>query len=300
MSRDTHTVTPPEDGLTVEQLLRRVLRLSKTKQKRAKFAPDGLLLDGVRVRSTDRVRAGQVLAVHVPELEAGGTVPTEGALDLLYEDEWYLVVNKPAGLSVHPGPGHYADTLGNRLAWHAAERGEPFVLRLVNRLDKGTSGLLVAAKSAGAQEALAKALHTGAFSREYRAITEGLPPEEAGEITLPIGKVPGTLNVYRPAPDGLPARTHYRVLETRGGRALLALTLDTGRTHQIRVHLAALGCPLAGDGVYGSGGEPGRPALHSCKVSFEHPFTGARVECSAPLPEDLRALWTGSCPQRQL
>lgn len=296
MSRYTHLVSPSEDGLTAEQLLRRVLRLSKTKQKRAKFAPDGLLLDGVRVRSTDRVHAGQLLSVHVPELETGATVPTEGALALLYEDAWYLVVNKPAGLPVHPGPGHYADTLGNRLAWYAAQRGEPFVLRLVNRLDRGTSGLLVAAKSAAAQEALAKQLHTGAFRREYRAITVGVPPAETGEITLPIGRVPGTLNVYRPAPDGLAARTHYRVLETRGERALLALTLDTGRTHQIRVHLAALGCPLAGDAVYGSGGEPGRPALHSCRLSFTHPFTGARVERSAPIPEDLQTLWDNLCP----
>lgn len=291
MAQYEWTVLPEDAGSTVEGLLKRRLRLSKTKRKRAKFAPGGLLLDGAPVRSTAAVSPGQRLCVTVPELEAGNTIPTPGDLNIAYEDRWYLVLDKPAGLPVHPGPGHYAGTLGNRLAWHAREQGIPFVLRLVNRLDKGTSGLLVAAKSAPAQEALSALLHTEGFVRQYLAICEGEPPQAQGDVNLPLGKAPGALNEYQVLPGGLPALTHYRVVERRQGRSLLSLTLFTGRTHQIRVHMAALGCPLAGDPVYGRGGAPGRPALHSCRLAMTHPFTGEKLVFTAPLPDDLAELW---------
>lgn len=291
MRRCEITLTSEENGWTVEQVMTRTLRLSKTKRKRAKFFPGGILLDGRSARTTERVMAGQRLTVTVPEREEGAVVPTEGEVAILYEDEWLLVADKPAGMSVHPGPGHYTDTLGNYLAWHYRSLGQPFVLRLVNRLDKGTSGLLVAAKSAEAHERLTALLHTGGFVRRYLAVCQGGPPEMEGTVTLPIGKRPNTLNEYEVRPDGLPAETSYRVLEQKGEHTLLSLTLHTGRTHQIRVHMAALGCPLAGDAVYGSGGAPGRPALHSCLIELCHPFTGKPLRWESALPRELAAFW---------
>lgn len=290
--RRMELIIPPEcAGKEVGWILRHVLHLSKTKVKRAKFAPGGLMLDGQAVRSNQPVTAGQMLQVAIPEQEESAIVPTPGPVDIRYEDEWLLVVEKPAGLSVHPGPGHYTDTLGNYLTWHYRQQGQPFVLRLVNRLDKGTSGLLVAAKSAAVQEALMRQLHTDQFRRQYLAISQGEPPEREGTIDLPIGKRPGTLNEYQVRPDGLRARTDYRVLEQRSNCCLLELTLHTGRTHQIRVHLAALGCPLAGDALYGRGGSPDRPALHSCKVELLHPMNGSQISVESPPPEDMSVFW---------
>ncbi|MCD8084979.1 MAG: RluA family pseudouridine synthase [Clostridiales bacterium] len=294
MRRLDYQIPTEYEGKEVGWILRYVLRLSKTKVKRAKFAPNGLLLDGQAVRSNQPVTAGQLLQVSIPEQEDSAIVPTPGPVDIRYEDDWLLVAEKPAGLSVHPGPGHYTDTLGNYLTWHYQQQGQPFVLRLVNRLDKGTSGLLVAAKSAAVQEALMRQLHTERFRRQYLAICQGNPPEREGTVDLPIGKRPGTLNEYQVRPDGLEARTDYRVLERQGDRCLLSLTLHTGRTHQIRVHLAALGCPLAGDAIYGGSGPPGRPALHSCKVELFHPINGGLISVESPLPEDLRTFWAES------
>lgn len=279
-------ITPELEGCTVEQVMRRVLRLSATRIKRAKFTPDGIRLDGKRVFTDQPVRPGQHLEVRLPDRSTLVLDQTPGAVDILYEDDWLLVINKPAGLPVHPGPGHYADTLGNRLSWFLAQRGEQMPFRPVNRLDKGTSGLMLAAKSAQAHEILQGLLHTESFVREYLALTRRPPEPPTGTIDAPIGPVPGALNRYRVDPTGKPARTDYEMLEYKAEGTLLRLKLRTGRTHQIRVHLAALGCPLLGDMEYG--GEPvlDRPALHSWRVQLNHPFTGESLQWTAPLPED--------------
>ena len=165
----------------------------------------------------------------------------------------------------------------------------------MNRLDKGTSGLMAVARNAHAQQLLQKQLHTDAFLREYLAVCDGRPERDAGVINLPIGKADeGTRRTI--LPGGLPSRTHYRVMEEgKAGRFLLRLRLETGRTHQIRVHLAALGCPVAGDYLYGraDGALPGRFALHSCFMQLRHPITGQEIALESPLPEDLAALLRG-------
>ena len=285
------TSIPPElEGCTVEQVMRRALRLSATRIKRAKFCADGIRLDGERVFTDQPVRQGQHLVVSLPDRSSLVLDPTPGPVDILYEDDWLFVLDKPAGLPVHPGPGHYADTLGNRLSWLLARRGEQLPFRPVNRLDKGTSGLMLVAKSAQAHETLQGLLHTESFVREYLALTSCPPQPPSGTIDAPLGPVPGVLNRYRVDPAGKPARTDYDTLEGRADGALLRLKLHTGRTHQIRVHLAWLGCPLLGDTEYG--GEPAleRPALHSWRVSLRHPFTGERLQWTAPLPEDFVCL----------
>ena len=278
-------------GLTVEQVLMRVLHLSKTQVKRAKFREDGLILDGVRVFSSHRVAVGQTLLVRLPEKERSLVEPMPGPVNIVYEDRWMAVVDKPAGLPVHPGHGHYRDTLANYLLWHYRQRGEELVPRLTNRLDKGTSGLLIFAKCAEGQTYLQALLHTPDFVRRYQAICQSVPPRETGSITLPLGKRQDVLNMYQVDPGGRPALTRYQVLDRRGGYSLVELTLGTGRTHQIRVHLSAVGCPLAGDTLYGGGEELERPALHASEIHLLHPFTGERLCWSSPVPADMKTFW---------
>lgn len=287
--RRFEAIVPGEfDGKTVEVVLRRVLGLSPTRIKRTKFLPDGILLDGQRAFTNQIVRQGQLIMVNLPELEENCLLPTEGEVKVVYEDRWLLCVDKPAGLAVHPGPGHYADTLGNRLSWLFQQRGEPFVFRPVNRLDVGTSGLMLVAKSAEAHERLQALLHTDSFRREYLALTTAKPQSEQGRVDAPIGGVEGELNQYYVTLNGKPAITDYALVSEGNGVYLLRLLLHTGRTHQIRVHMAHIGCPLLGDSTYGGQSGFGRPALHSHSIRLWHPYLEEWLELEAPLPEDMR------------
>ena len=291
--RLTLTVTPDQAGEKIDALLRRELRLSGTVIRRAKWVEDGILLDGARAITGQRVNAGQVLSVLVsdphPKLDM---LPAPGPLDVVYEDGDILVVDKAPGVPVHPGPGHYADTLCNLIAFHYRQAGVAADVHLVHRLDRGTSGLLVVAKHPHAQERLKLQLHTPAFRRVYLAVCDGAPSPAAGVIDAPIGRAPGSLVERRVDPAGQRAVTAYRTLKTSDGRALVELELDTGRTHQIRVHMAHLGCPLTGDFLYGREDKAliSRPALHSARLSLRHPVTGAAMEWSSPLPPDMAAL----------
>lgn len=286
-------ITPDLAGVKVDTLLRKRLHLSGTVIRRIKWWEDGILADGVRVRTDFRPAAGQVLSVRLSDPERrSGVVPAPGPLDIVYEDEDVIVLNKAPGVSVHPGPGHYDDTLGNFLVNYYEKTGQEADFHPVHRLDRGTSGLLVSAKHPHAQEALKNQLHTDAFRRVYLAVCEGVPDPSAGVIDAPLGPRPGSLMEQTVRPDGKPARTRYEVLEAGHGRALLRLELDTGRTHQIRVHMAHTGHPLTGDFLYGTEDRAliPRPALHSARLSFLQPVTGERLNFSFPLPEDMARL----------
>lgn len=285
---------PPElDGAEVNTLLRRTLGLSGTVLRRVKWLPDGITLDGARVNVRVRAEAGQVLSVRLTDpARKSGLVPRQGPLDIVYEDRDLVVVNKAAGVSVHPGPGHYDDTLGNFLLYYYDTEGEPADFHPVHRLDRGTTGLIAVAKHPYAQERLKNALHTGGFRRQYLAVCDGVPDPAQGVIDAPLGPLEGSLMAQTVRPDGASARTRYRVLGTYGPRALVELELDTGRTHQIRVHMASMGCPLTGDFLYGTEDRAliPRPALHSARLELVHPVTGERLVFSAPLPEDMENL----------
>ena len=294
MSRRLELVITPElAGIKVDTLLKRHLHLSGTVVRRVKWLEDGILVDGRRVNTRFCPAAGQVLSVRLSDpVRNSGIVPTPGPLDIVHEDIDLIVLNKSAGVPFHPGPGHFSDTLGNFLVDYYEKTGQEADFHPVHRLDRGTSGLLVAAKHPHAQEVLKGQLHTEDFRRVYLAVCEGVPDPPSGVIDAPLGPRPGSLMEQMVRPDGRPAWTKYGMLRRWGGRALVSLELETGRTHQIRVHMAHIGHPLTGDFLYGAEDRDliPRPALHSGYLSFRHPITGENMQFSVPLPEDMARL----------
>ena len=280
-------------GIKVDTLLKRHLGLSGTVVRRIKWLEDGILVDGARVNTRFCPNEGQVLSVRLSDPERrSGILPAPGPLDIVYEDGDVVVLNKAPGVPVHPGPGHYSDTVGNYLLHYYDQEGTEGDFHPVHRLDRGTSGLLVVARHPHAQEVLKAQLHTDGFRREYLAVCQGVPEPPAGTVDAPLGSKPGSLVEQMVRPDGKPARTHYEVVKAGENCALVRLVLDTGRTHQIRVHLAHLGHPLVGDFLYGTE-EPDRiprPALHSHRLTFRHPITGQEMSFTAPVPPDMRRL----------
>ena len=272
-------------GRTVRSVLLREGRMAASHLSSLKFREGGLLLNGQRARSSDILRPGDMLAARIDDGRGENPAqPMEAPLDFVWEDEYLAVLNKAAGMAVHGSLQGGACTVANALA---ARWGREQTFHPVNRLDRGTSGLMLIAKSAYLHDRLRLALHSDSLRREYLALVEGVMDPPCGHITLPIGS-DGTPR-RRVDRQGQSAHTEYATLLTHGGLSLLRLTLHTGRTHQIRVHLSALGHPLLGDALYGGcAAEPGRPALHSFLLRFTHPITGEVIECRAPLPEDLR------------
>ena len=280
-------------GRTVDSLLRRHWGLSGTVIRRIKWLEDGITVDGKRVTVRHRVSEGETLSARLTDPAiTSGTVAAEGPLDIVYEDGDMVVINKTPGVLVHPSHGHFDDTVGNFLLWHYRQQEDESDFHPVHRLDKGTSGLLVVAKHPHGQEVLKNQLHTGDFRRVYLAVCDGVPSPSEGIIDAPIRPVEGSLMAREVHPEGQPARTHYRVLQSTEHRSLVELELETGRTHQIRVHMAHIGCPLTGDFLYGTEDKAliPRPALHSAEVDITHPITGDRLHFRLPLPEDMEKL----------
>ena len=251
----------------------------------------GIRVNGNAARANDPLSPGDVVTVLLDEAERPAVVPDPAPVNVVYEDEDILILDKPAPLACQCSPKQDAMTLENRLAWRY--RDVPgFVFRPLNRLDRGTSGLMAAAKHAHACQRLQRQLHTDAFLREYLAVAEGMMRGE-GAIDAPIAKVDAASvrRVVDPA-RGRPAVTRYRVERIGNGRSLVRLRLETGRTHQIRVHLAHLGHPVVGDFLYGAEEPrlPGRFALHSARIRLVHPVTGETIERASPLPPELAAL----------
>ena len=261
-------------------------------QFRALKATNGLRVNGEIVRADHPLRPGDLVNVSLREPAPSKIVaPEDGDVRIPYEDGDVYIVDKPAPLPCQCSDRQPRGTLENRL--YARFSGqEGFVFRPLNRLDKGTSGLLAAAKHAHACQILQRQLHTPGFVREYLAVVEGELSGE-GAIDLPIAKADGpTIRRCVDRDHGQRAVTHYCAEAHGNGRTLVRLRLETGRTHQIRVHMAALGHPVAGDFLYGTELPelPGRFALHSTRIEFDHPLSGARIDVCSPLPEELRRL----------
>lgn len=286
-----HTITAAESGRRLRDILRQVMGVSYSAMKSAKW--DGrITVDGVATPVDAFVREGQTVAIRFKEAAPVYAVkPYDIPLVIPYEDEHLYVIDKPAPLASQSSANHPDDALENALYAHLGCPAD-FVYRPVNRLDKGTSGLMIVAKDAHTQHRLQKLLHSDDFARQYLAVVEGKLPAKSGVIDAPIGKEDAASIRRLVREDGKPSVTHYEVLEERNGRSLVKLRLETGRTHQIRVHMAHLGCPVCGDFLYGTELPelPGRFALHSHELTLTHPLTMEGLHIVSPLPEKLRAL----------
>ena len=290
-----YTAVDTDTGRAIRDIVPRRFHLGAHAFRRLKVL-GGILIDGVPVRASYRVKVGETIEIRLPDDDAGETAFSGGEISgppsfIRYQDEDLLIIAKGAPLATLPGTHIKTGTLREQLIAMLGADERTFIYHPVNRLDKGTSGLLVVARHAHSQYLLSGQLHSGGFIREYLAVTEGIPKAPEGTIDAPIAKEgDGAKRCIRA--DGKSAVTHYRVERTAGNRALIRLRLETGRTHQIRVHLSSIGCPIAGDYLYSSELEAlgGRFALHSAYLSIVQPITGQRIEMEEPLPEDLAAL----------
>ena len=288
----TKTITAAEDGSTVRHILKAGLHFSTHAVARLTRAENGILVNGRHARTVDILHAGDVLQVETGDHRPPKVLPTPGdwPLPIVWEDGHLLVVDKPAGMTAHAS-NFLPDTptVAGALAW---QRGTDFIFHSVNRLDKGTTGLMVVAKSGYVHDRLRRALHTEGFYREYRAVCLGCPQPLQGTIDAPIGRDETSAVARKIRPDGQSAISHYEVLAPGEALSLVKLVPETGRTHQLRLHMASIGHPLAGDWLYGSE-DPAlipRPALHAYALRLIHPVTGEVLSLIAPLPADMRRL----------
>ena len=281
-----YRVKTEEAGRKVRDILRRSMGVSYTAMKSAKWN-GRIFLNGEAARADTTVNAGDTVEIEWAEdIPVYALKPYELKIEVPYEDEHLMIAVKPAGIASQSSRNHPDDSLENAVY---ARNGCPenFIYRPVNRLDKGTGGLMVIARTPYAQHLLQKELHTVAFRRRYLAWTDGKPASNEGMLDYPIAKAPGATVRRTVSPDGKPSRTRYRVLREQGEGALVLLELETGRTHQIRVHLSHIGCPVRGDFLYGEERPeefPGCFALHSAMLELDHPVTGERIRLSS-LPE---------------
>ena len=278
------TIDPTLSHLPVSEILKRAFSVSETLLRQLKRRPGSVLLNGEPTYVVTRVQTGDTVSFDPSDPKKLPIRPISLALPIVYEDEWLTVLDKPANLSVHPSRDPNEPTVENALAARYPGTDNPHP---VSRLDRGTSGLMAVAKS-GYVHALMKAQqHDGRFRKTYLAITNGVPESEHFFIDAPIGPLPGSTYQRTVRSDGAPAKSECTVLETRGGLALVKLVPHTGRTHQLRVHMAYAGTPLMGDWLYGTRDETvSRPLLHAHTLAFDHPITGERIELVSPPPEE--------------
>ncbi|MBR6568488.1 MAG: RluA family pseudouridine synthase [Clostridia bacterium] len=283
--RTLRYIIPDEfDGKTVEGFLRGHIKMSLALFRSQKRVPDGITLNGIHTRSVDIIHKGDILEVNIPDDERA-SLPSDYPLEIIYEDEDILVINKPAELPMHESHNHQGDTLANAVAGYLTKKGRPAVFRAVGRLDKGTSGAVLCALNSFSASKL-----SGNIEKEYIAVPMGKYTEK-GTVDKPIYR-PDPIKTYRTADDrGDRAITHYFPVEYGENYSLLRIRLETGRTHQIRVHFAFLGTPLYGDTMYGTPDiDIGRQALHCRSLTFIHPVTNEKMTFEADLPEDMKRL----------
>ena len=286
-----HIVTAAQDGCTVRELLTQHWGVSTTLRKALRQRPSAVLCNGQAADLRKVLRTGDLVQVDVSDgADAESPIaPVDFPLAVLWEDEHLLAVDKPAGITVH---GAALTEEAVTVVGAAAHYLGSTAVHVVNRLDRGTSGVMLLAKNGYMHSRCMDLLHTDAFSRQYRAVCDGIPAPQCGIIDAPIGR--DTTSLLRRCVDaqGQRAVTEYEVLSVHDGRALVHLFPHTGRTHQLRVHMAHIGCPLSGDWLYGTENRDliARPALHSCRLRFIHPLTGEVVDITAPLPEDMERL----------
>jgi 23S rRNA pseudouridine1911/1915/1917 synthase len=287
---ETLYVPPEAAGARLDAFLADALGSRSQAQRR--IAAGAIAVDGRTARKNDRLRGGESISIAEEHVAAVELAAAPAPFAIAYEDDALLIVDKPAGVVVHPAGPHRDGTLSVALAARGAAGGEPWRPGIVHRLDRDTSGLLVVAKSEEAHRRLKAALAARRIVREYLALVEGRPPARSGTIDAPIGRdrrARTRMSIDSDTPRA--ARTHFSVAQTLAEATLLVVRLETGRTHQIRAHLEAIGHPVCGDREYGTPGRYGlaRQFLHAARLELAQPFTGAPLAVSSPLPADLAA-----------
>ena len=261
------------------------------------FDDDRITINGKTAKPSLRVEPGLTVQVDLPEPHPDRATPQFIPLTIAYEDEWLLVIDKPQGMVVHPAPGHHDGTLVNALLAYCGDQLSDIngVIRpgIVHRIDKDTSGLLLVVKDNSVHEKIASRIRKHEINRIYLAMVHGRVPDEEGTVSLPIGRDPRNRKKMAVVPNGRTATTHFRILRRFSSATWIECRLETGRTHQIRVHMAAIGHPVVGDPVYAQGrkdyGLSGQ-ALHAAILEFDHPVTGERLRIEAALPPHMRTL----------
>ena len=311
LSKFTVTVTKDEikdrlDRYLISRLMNEFVPqggLSRSYVQRL-ITENNVLLNGNPTKSHHIIHEGDIIEIEFPGPKELHVLPEDIPLNIVFEDEYIMVVNKPAGMVVHPAPGNYSGTLVNAMLYHCSNLAERhgnqqsaeggFRPGIVHRIDKDTSGLLVVAKDEHILALLAKQFKNRTIRRKYIALVKGIMQLDEGDIKLPIGR--DKRNRQKMAVTyalGKEAMTHYKVLKRFKDFTMVELTLGTGRTHQIRVHMAYMGHPVLGDSRYGGTGKIGRQALHAQTLGFSHPVTKKYIEFSSPLPRDMEELICG-------
>ena len=321
----TYIVPPVEDGWLLKTILQKRMDVSRKLLSKLKMTDLGITLNGERVYISVKVSAGDQVQIRMEEETSDDILPQSIPFEILYEDGHLLVVNKAAGMIVHPTHGHYTETLANGVVHYWAEKGERVRFRPVHRLDQETSGVLVIAKDPYSHQHISEQMIAGTVDKRYAAFVHGVPAIPSGDIDGPIDRDPQEPHRRIVTPDGYPSLTRYEVKEVYPRAASrVELKLESGRTHQIRVHMSSIGCPLIGDGMYRHplygllGAVPAgaaqqeaalppaeaarlaeiaeldasipRQALHAVRLSFRHPVTHADLVFEAPLPQDMALL----------
>ncbi|GGD18305.1 RluA family pseudouridine synthase [Pontibacillus salipaludis] len=284
-------IDPKHDGMLVRDYLYHVRAFSRRMVKVIKY-DEGILINGSPVTVRAKVEAGDELRIQFPAEERGRHLASvHKPVSVLYEDDEVIILNKPPFLATIPSVHHLDDTLGNRLMGYYDHHGIPFTLHVVTRLDADTSGVVLVAKNRYVHSLLAKKQEEGEIHQTYQAVVEGHLETKKGTINAPIDRAPGSIIERRVDPKGKSAVTHYEVIEETEETSLVHIRLETGRTHQIRVHFNDVGHSLCGDSLYG-GIKKGinRQALHCNSIRFSHPISGHEVYVEAPLPEDMENL----------
>lgn len=281
MKTVTLEITPGLSGRRIESILEKELQFSRSLIVKLKRTDGAVTLNGQSEKVIAKVTAGDVLTVNIPEREYGSVLKTEIPLDILFEDEDIMAVNKPPAMPVHPSKNHLSDTLANGLKFYL---GENAGIHIITRLDRDTSGIVLVAKNPHSAKILTESIKKGNIQKEYIAIVNGCPKRKTGIIDAPIDRDAGIKR--KVSQNGKPALTEYKVIKN-GEFSVVRLLPKTGRTHQIRVHLSYVGHPIYGDSMYGAPQKGERTRLHCHKISFVHPFTGNELVITAPLPEDM-------------
>ncbi len=293
--RLTATITLSDEGKTVKYILKNRLNISGRLIKRLKFS-NKILLNSQPVHLNTQVAQGDFLEAIIEFDEVNeDIIPEKMDLDIIYEDDCIIAVNKPADTVIHPTALHFTGTVANGLMYHLLEKGVKTLIRPVSRLDRNTSGIAVFALNPFIQESLVRQMKSSQYIKEYIGIVHGIVKESKGTINMPIARVPDSIMLRHVTDDGAPSVTHFEVLERFSSATLIKFLLETGRTHQIRVHCQHMGHPLIGDELYSLPvyednlkESINRQCLHSSRTSFTHPFTMENINLSAPIPSDMQ------------